>query len=90
MPKISWPTRPPRAVLAATQMAEQLVEVPVVSASSCVLVPQVGNQLVEVPVVASQSEFQQHSVEQNVDIPVHGGCGASCTPRTESSSSWLA
>ena len=63
--KISWPARPPRAVLTASQMAEQLVEEPVVSASSCVLVPQM--------VVASQSEFQQHSVEHNVDIPVHGG-----------------
>ena len=46
------------AVLAATLMAEKLVEVPVVSASSCVLhvpVPQIGNQLVRVPVVKSQS-----------------------------------
>ena len=65
--KISWPARPPRAVLTASQMAEHLVEEPVVSASSCVLVPQM--------VVASQSEFQQHSVEHNVDIPVHGGLG---------------
>ena len=73
-PKISCPVELLRAVLTATQMAEQLVDVPVVSASSCVLVPKVGNQLVEVP-VASQSEFQQHSVEQNVDIPVQCGGG---------------
>ena len=32
-----------------------------------------GESVVEVPVVESQSEFQQHSVEQTVDIPVHGG-----------------
>ena len=32
-----------------------------------------GKQLVEVPVLGSLSESQQHSVEQNVDIPVHGG-----------------
>ena len=56
-------------------MAEQLVEVPLVSPSSCVLnalVPQMG---VEVPNVVSQPEFQQHSVEQNVDIPVPGARG---------------
>ena len=35
--------------------------------------PQVGDELVEVPNVVSQSVFQQHSVEQTVDIPVHGG-----------------
>ena len=52
VPKISCPTRPPRAVLAATLMVEQLVEVLVLS---------------------SRSESQQHFVEQNVDIPVHGG-----------------
>ena len=27
------------------------------------------------PTVVSQPEFQQHSVEQNVDIPVRGGVG---------------
>ena len=46
-----------RAVLSATQMAEQLVEVPWVSPSSCVLndlVPQIGNELVDVPNVVSQ------------------------------------
>ena len=42
--------------------------------SSCVLVPLIGNQLVELP-AASQSEFQQHSVDQTVDIPVQGGDG---------------
>ena len=73
VPKISWPAPPPRAGL-ATQMAEQLVEVTVVSALSCVLV-QMENQLAEVPVVESLSELQQHSVEPNVDIPVHGGVG---------------
>ena len=28
VPKISWPSRPPRAILSEPQMAEQLVEVP--------------------------------------------------------------
>ena len=57
-------------------MAKQLVEVPPVSPSSCVLnalVPQMGHELVEVPNVVSQSKFQQQFVEQTVDIPVHGG-----------------
>ena len=75
VPNIICPDRPPPcAVPVATQMAEQLVEVPWVCPSSCVLVPQIGNQLVEVLAV-SQSEFQHHSVEQNVNIPVHGGVG---------------
>ena len=38
-----------------------------------VLVSQMGDELVEVPNVVSQAVFQQHSVEQTVDFPVHGG-----------------
>ena len=48
------------------------------SPTECVLsapVPQMGTELVEVPQVMSQSEFQQHSVEQTVRIPVRGGVG---------------
>ena len=88
VPKISCPARPPRrAVLAATQMVEQLLEVPVESPAECALhvpEPQMGNQMVEVPVVVSQSQFQQQVVEQNVDIPVHGGVRRSSrkSPRT--------
>ena len=91
VPNITCPDRPPPCpVPVATQMAEQLVEVPWVCPSSCVLVPQIGNQLVEVLAV-SQSEFQQHSVEQNVNIPVHGGVGRRAAdlqgfPRTKSNS----
>ena len=58
VPKISCPTRLPRAILAATLKAEQLVEVPVVSASSCVhnaLVPQMVKRFVEVQVLGSRS-----------------------------------
>ena len=36
------------------------------------VVPQLGHELVEVPIVVSQPEFEQHSAEQNVDIPVRG------------------
>ena len=46
------------------------MEVPAVFPTECVLnapVPQVGEELLEVPNVVSQS------VEQTVDIPVHGG-----------------
>ena len=39
------------------------------------VVPQLGRELVEVPTVVSQPEFQQHSAEQNVDIPARGGVG---------------
>ena len=73
VPKISSTVRPRRAVLAATQVAEQLVEVPWVSPSSCFLMPRMAEQLVDVPVVASQSEFHQHRVEQTAHTPVHGG-----------------
>ena len=41
------------------------------------VVPQLGRELVEVPTVVSQPEFQQHSAEQNVDIPARGGVGHS-------------
>ena len=37
------------------------------------VVPQLRHELAEEPTVVSQ--FQQHSVEQNVDIPVRGGVG---------------
>ena len=39
------------------------------------VVPQLGHELVDVPNVVSLPEFQQHSVEHNVDIPVRGGVG---------------
>ena len=39
------------------------------------VVPQLGRELVKVPTVVSQPEFQQHSAEQNVDIPARGGVG---------------
>ena len=50
------PARPSRAVLAATQMVEQLVEVPWVSPSIvlCAPLPQMENQLVAVPPIVSQ------------------------------------
>ena len=56
VPKISCPGRPPRAVLAATQVAEQLVEVLVVSASFCVLVPQMVSVSVRVPAALCRPE----------------------------------
>ena len=64
VPKISCPSRPGRAVLAAMQMAKQLVEVPVPSFDG----------LVEVEVEAEDDEevdalLRQH-LEQTVDIPV--------------------
>ncbi len=76
VPKDLLPDRPLlRAVVSATQMVEQLVEVPVVSPTDCVLnvpVPQMGNELVEVAEVVSQSIFQLLFDEQTVDIPVLG------------------
>ena len=39
------------------------------------IVPQLGHELVDVPNVVSLPEFQQHSVEHNVDLPVRGGVG---------------
>ena len=39
------------------------------------VVPQLGHELMEVPTAVSQPEFQQQSVEQNVDISVCGGVG---------------
>ena len=82
VPKVSCPDRPsPRAVLSARQTAEQLMEVPVVSPTECVLnapVPHVGNELVEVPNVVSQSQFQQYSAEQTVEAPVRGGVKRAC------------
>ena len=51
VPKISRPVQPSRAVIPATQMGEQLVEVPWVSPSSVLRVPepQMENQPEEVP-----------------------------------------
>ena len=37
------------------------------------VVPQLGHELVNVPNVVSLPEFQQHSVEHNVALPVRGG-----------------
>ena len=84
VPKISCPSRPLRAALAATQMTEQLVKVP----TDVVLV--VPRQLVEwfdIPVPGArgssgngglqgffpEQSFPHSSVEQIVDIPVPGG-----------------
>ena len=84
VPKISCPSRPLRAALAATQMTEQWVKVP----TDVVLV--VPRQLVEwfdIPVPGArgssgngglqgffpEQSFPHSSVEQIVDIPVPGG-----------------
>ena len=75
MPKISCPPRPLRAVPSEPQMAEQLVEVPVVSVSSCVLVLQTGNQLVAVPPIVS---ILLQPAQRNVAIPVQGGGLSGC------------
>ena len=51
-----------------TNDTEQVIEAPKISCPA--QHPLASTQMAE---VASQSEFQQHSVEQSVDIPVHGG-----------------
>ena len=57
----------------ATQMAEQLVEVQLVSASECALnvpVPQTGNELVvEVPKIVSHPMFSAAFVERSSRFP---------------------
>ena len=71
------------------ELPELLVEVPLVSPSICVLivlVSQMGTELVEVPNVVSQSKFQQHFVQQTVDIQVLGGVGDRIVWRSSRSS----
>ena len=63
VPKIYTEDVPMRAVLRATQLAEQLVEVPTIISLS------LGSLL------QSLLEYKQRTVEQNVDIPAVGGCG---------------
>ena len=63
VPKISSEDVPVRAVLRATQLAEQLVEVPTI---------------ISVPLLSLSRallEYRQRTVEQNVDIPAVGGSG---------------
>ena len=63
VPKIITEDVPMRAVLRATQLAEQLVEVPTI---------------ISFPMIAllhALLEYRQRTVEQNVDIPAVGGCG---------------
>ena len=62
VPKIYTEDVPMRAVLRATQLAEQLVEVPTITFS-------LGSFL------QSLLEYKQRTVEQNVDIPAVGGSG---------------
>ena len=55
------------------QFAEQVIEVPTVSCSSCaLLVPQTAEQLVDVPTVLSVAVLQQRTAEQIIDILVPG------------------
>ena len=59
-------------------VADQVIEVPLVSSSSCPLravlrEPQFVEQLVEVPTVLSVAELQQRTAEQLVNIPVPRG-----------------
>ena len=61
-------------------VAEQVIEVPKVSSSSCpsrvvLKAPQAVEQLVVVPTIVSYSSVQQRSAEQIVDIPVPRGRG---------------
>ena len=64
VPKISTEDVPMRAVLRATQLAEQLVEVPTIISNPLLLLLQ------------ALLEHKQRTVEQNVDIPAVGGSGA--------------
>ena len=59
VPKISCPSRPPRAALAATQMAEQLVEVP----TDVVLV-------VDIPVPGARGSFDMEVFKVSFQFPV--------------------
>ena len=63
VPKIYTEDVPMRAVLRATQLVEQLVEVPTIISFS------LGSFL------HSLLEYKQRTVEQNVDIPAVGGSG---------------
>ena len=63
VPKIFIESVPPRAFLRATQLAEQLVEVPTIISFSLMSLLQ------------SLLEYRQRTVEQNVDIPAVGGIG---------------
>ena len=64
VPKIYTEDVPMRAVLRATQLAEQLVEVPTIISNLLLLLLQ------------ALLEHKQRTVEQNVDIPVVGGIEA--------------
>ena len=61
VPKIYTEDVPMRAVLRATQLAEQLVEVPTI----------ISNPLLSL--LQALLEYKQRTVEQNVDIPAVGG-----------------
>ena len=61
VPKIITEDVPVRAVLRATQLAEQLVEVPTIISFSMILL--------------LHALLEQRTVEQNVDIPAVGGSG---------------
>ena len=63
VPKIFIESVPPRAFLRATQLAEQLVEVPTIISFSLMSLLQ------------SLLAYQQRTMEQNVDIPAVGGIG---------------
>ena len=63
VPKIFIESVPPRAFLRATQLAEQLVEVPTVISFSLMSLLQ------------SILAYKQRTAEQNVDIPAVGGIG---------------
>ena len=63
-----------------SSIAEQVVEVPILSCPTCpsrspVLEPQKVEQLVEVPTVLSVALLQQQTVERPVDVPVPRGRG---------------
>ena len=61
VPKIITEDVPVRAVLRATQLAQQLVEVPTI---------------ISFPMVALlHALLEQRTVEQNIDVPDVGGCG---------------
>ena len=59
--------------LAQLVLSEQVIEVPKITLHSAQC--SACRSLVEVPTVVSLSFFQQHFVEQNVDIPVLGPRG---------------
>ena len=63
VPKIYTEDVPMRAVLRATQLAEQLVEVPTTVSYASLLLWQ------------ALHEYRQRTVEQNVDISAVGGSG---------------